>query len=71
MNTEYERDPVCPHCGYKHKDAWEWDFGPGMEGEETFACDRCEKEFFCIRNVQVTYSTKLIPDKKEASHGKD
>ena len=37
--------------------------------ELTFACDHCEKEFFCIRNVQVTYSTKFIPDKKEASHG--
>ena len=61
-NTEYERDPVCPHCGYKHKNACEWNFGDSMEGENTFECDQCEKEFLCTRNVQVTYSTKKIKE---------
>ena len=64
-NTEYEREPVCPHCGFKHKDSWEWDFGPGMEGEDTFECGECEKEFICIRNVEVTYTTKSPTTRKE------
>src|ERR1035437_6197215 len=62
--TAYEREPVCPHCGHEHRDAWEWDFGTGMEGEATFECDHCEKEFVCSREVEVTYSTRKVENKE-------
>ena len=51
--------PVCPHCGYEHGDAWEWNFGPGLEGDSNGReCDRCGSEFDCERVVDVSYTTK-------------
>ena len=60
FETQYEREPVCPHCGHKHRDSWEWDFGDGMEGEATFECESCEKEFVCSKTVQISYSTQKV-----------
>lgn len=51
--------PVCPHCGHKHSDAWEWNFGPGLDGSsEGRTCDNCEEAFDCDRVVDVIYTTK-------------
>ena len=57
--TKLQNSPVCPHCGHHHKDAWEWNFGPGLEGEiDTRDCDNCEGMFSCYREVSVYYTTK-------------
>jgi hypothetical protein len=50
--------PVCPHCGHVHHDAWEWSFGPGLEGSAERECDHCGGSFHCERDVTVYYSTK-------------
>lgn len=58
-DTTLEPHPVCPHCGYKHRDAWEWNFGPGVDGSsEGRTCDNCEEQFDCERVVDVSYTTK-------------
>jgi hypothetical protein len=57
-DTQYQDAPVCPHCGYTHKDAWEWDLGPGLEGTSRFDCGECDKEFIVSREVNITYSTR-------------
>ena len=58
--TQRQPRPVCPHCGFRHDDAWEWNFGPFQEGDSNGRqCERCGKEFDCDRVVDVSYTTKL------------
>jgi hypothetical protein len=58
-DTKLQPGPVCPHCGFKHDDAWEWDFGLEFEGtSEGRQCYRCDGEFDCERVVDVSYTTK-------------
>ena len=62
--------PVCPHCGYEHDDAWEWDFGPGLEGDsEGRECYRCGEVFDCERIVDVSYTTKVPNEKFQGRAG--
>ncbi len=58
--TRMQDMPTCPHCGHRHQDAWEWNFGPGMEGDrEGKECENCEKVFDCRRDVSVYYTTTI------------
>lgn len=57
-NTDLQPQPVCPHCGHVERDAWEWNFGPGMEGEADVDCASCGEPFVCEREVTIYYSTK-------------
>lgn len=57
-NTKLRSSPICPHCGHRETDAWEWDFGPCMDGEITHSCGSCGEEFVCEREVTVYYSTR-------------
>jgi hypothetical protein len=59
-DLKYNHNPVCPHCGYEHDDAWEWNFGDGMEGSIDIECSHCDSLFHVIREVEVTYSTSKI-----------
>ena len=59
--TTLEPHPVCPHCGHKHRDAWEWNFGSGLDGDsEGRDCDSCGGSFDCERVVDVSYTTKAV-----------
>lgn len=49
--------PVCPYCGYVDDGAWEYDFGPGIEGDGEVTCPDCGKEYDCERCVSVWYNT--------------
>ena len=61
-DTKLQPHPVCPHCGQKHKDAWEWNFGPGLEGtSEDRWCEHCGEPFDCERVVHVSYTTTTRP----------
>lgn len=47
---------VCPHCGYKHGDAWEmFQFS---DAEREFTCNECEVIFICFATVRTTYFSK-------------
>lgn len=59
MDTTLTTDPVCPACGYVHRDAWEWHFDGDMEGATERECDSCGAEFECVRIVGVDYTTRL------------
>jgi hypothetical protein len=55
-----DRKPICPHCGHVEQDAWEIDFGPGLDGEREVSCNSCGEDYFLERIVLVNYkSTKL------------
>jgi hypothetical protein len=42
---------VCPYCGYEHRDCFEWSDSGNVE------CEKCDKTFWCDREVEVTYTT--------------
>ena len=65
MDTDFTDLPVCPHCGYNEPDAWEIDFGPGLEGDTEVTCSDCGTGYFCSRNVSVSYSTKPLATPSE------
>lgn len=50
--------PVCPHCGHVERDAWEIDFGPGLDGDTVHTCGSCGEEYEVSREVTVYYSTR-------------
>lgn len=54
--------PICPHCGREERDAWEFNFGPGLEGETVITCGYCDREYDTTRNVSVSYTTKVKPN---------
>jgi hypothetical protein len=56
FSREYTDEVICPHCGYEHRDSWEF-----QDGEHD--CPDCEKSFTLSRNVSVTYDTKKLEGK--------
>lgn len=63
MDTTLQPRPVCPHCGYQHDDAWEWNFGPGLEGSSERQCYHCDEPFHCERVVDISFTTQPLPAK--------
>ena len=55
-----QQAPVCPHCGHIESDAWEFDFGPGLEGDGVFCCGSCDEEYNCSREVTTYYTTSKV-----------
>lgn len=49
---------VCPFCGWKDNDSWEW--LNGEEGDGESECGECEKPFAVSRHVTVAYSTQKL-----------
>jgi hypothetical protein len=52
---EYERDIICPYCDHKFSDSWEYN-----EDDEEVECVSCDKAFWLVVDVEVTYSTSRI-----------
>ena len=57
IEHEYTREIVCPHCGCKHNDSYEYFSDGSSEEEVEVDCD-CGETFFAIRKVSVNYSTR-------------
>lgn len=57
--------PVCPYCGHVERDAWEIDFGAGLDGDTDICCNRCGSEYFCSRQVSVKYRSSATVARKE------
>lgn len=51
IDSTYEDEIVCPHCGYNFSDSWEVHDDCKME------CDFCDQSFELIINREVSYST--------------
>jgi DNA-directed RNA polymerase subunit RPC12/RpoP len=58
FETKRTENIVCPYCGYINRDSWEVDFGPGLDGSTETSCNECGRDFFVVRNVIVSYSSK-------------
>lgn len=61
-----DKQLTCPHCGHLERDAWEIDFGPGLDGDTVVTCGKCEQEYFASRQVSVWYQTTKITEKDAA-----
>ena len=59
IDHEFTDEIVCPHCGYKVSDSWEWpDEGKGY-------CEVCGRHYKYTRDVSVTYCTEKIDEDKD------
>jgi transposase-like protein len=52
FDTYLTDEAVCPHCGYTHRDSWEF------EGGHTYTCDECDEAFLVECNYDVSYITE-------------
>ena len=53
IETQDTDEILCPHCGYRYSDSYEFD-GDGGE----IVCDHCDREFHYERATSVSYSTR-------------
>jgi transcription elongation factor Elf1 len=58
IDTQYTKDPICPHCGKSMSDAWELDLG---DDELEYDCGHCEEPMMICRNIEITYCTRKSP----------
>ena len=54
--TDYTKEIVCPHCGHKYRDSWEYNDESGT----VWNCDECEKEFILTVDFDITYCTEKV-----------
>lgn len=64
-DCDLQENPVCPHCGHIERDAWEIDFGPGLDGDTEIECERCEKVYRCDKTVTIRYTSCATEARKE------
>ena len=60
MTPSYTDKPICPICGYEERDAWDINFGPGVEGDIEHDCGACGETYLLSRHASITYSSKKI-----------
>jgi hypothetical protein len=60
-DTEYA---TCPHCGFADQDSWEFDLGPGLDGDGEVSCGSCGNDYFLERHVSVSYSSRKSETRK-------
>lgn len=58
IDHEYTDEVVCPYCGEKASDSWEFD------DEGITECGWCERGFRYERHIEVTYCTERIEEPK-------
>jgi hypothetical protein len=58
-----DKNPICPHCGHIEQDAWEIDFGPGLDGEREVSCNSCDEDYFLERIVFICYKSAKLKEK--------
>ena len=57
---------TCPHCGYVEQDAWEINFGEGLDGSTEVTCSSCGEDYFAERIVSFCYKSAKL---KVKNHG--
>lgn len=56
--TRYEDTIVCPHCGFRFDEPYEF-FSNGSECAET-ECERCGKPLGIVQHVSIKYSAREV-----------
>lgn len=60
FDNKYTSEVVCPHCGNKHSDSWEY-----SEDEDDLICDECNLSFSMERHRTIEYCTEKITFKEK------
>jgi transcription elongation factor Elf1 len=60
FETQHTDNPTCPFCGHAERDAWEIDFGPGIEGDTTVSCGECGEDYKASRGAIIFYHTRKL-----------
>lgn len=55
IDHEYTKHMICPYCGYKQRDVWEF-IGNNEDGDTD--CGGCDKPFRWSVHRTETYTTK-------------
>ena len=55
MTLWLNSDPICPWCGHKQQDAWEYGLDDGEDMD--IECDACEREFTVECSLDIRYTT--------------
>lgn len=53
---ERDENIICPYCGHKQSDPWE--YFTGRREDTTITCGECEKDFRATQHTAITYSTR-------------
>lgn len=64
IDHEHTTSIVCPYCGHKFTDSWEY-----QEDEDDVQCESCDKSFSLGVHVSVTYTTTRKPCSDEHRWG--
>ena len=51
----YNPDPICPHCGAKQPDHWEFEMSDGETIERW--CETCNEKMMVHCHVDISYDT--------------
>lgn len=58
-DTRWTDFPVCPHCGHKHVDDWEyW----SEDDDDDTECEDCGEPFYFTVSVSVNFTTKTMEE---------
>lgn len=60
LDLKFNTEPVCPKCGHRMFNACDLSFGGDIEGESEIECGECETPYIVKREVEITYSTRLV-----------
>ena len=62
MNDRHigQDQPQCPHCDYVMRDAWEVDFGLGIEGDAVVSCGSCGEDYEVYRHATIYYDSHKV-----------
>lgn len=64
FDTKGTNEIVCPWCGHKFSDSWEYN----DDGDSVIDCRECDQPIVLYVNVDVTYYTKKGCDGVEIQH---
>jgi len=55
IDHEHTPEIVCPHCGKRQSDSWEW--FTGKKESVDIECSTCERPFHVRQFVEITYTS--------------
>lgn len=68
IDHNFTDEAVCPHCGHKHNDSWDFFYDVDVNEIEIEAdCMSCNKPMIITRHVIVDYCTRK-PEETSEDH---
>jgi hypothetical protein len=65
LTIKYTQEPVCPYCGYREEEWWDYNTLTDNDDEDIFTCGHCENEYNVTIHIDPNFTTSKIEEKKE------